>query len=132
MDLLASRPFAGVAREPSTSPQVVEALKRDQTKDADQKTHVCNSMAVIQGKFDLKREAAPNKGTTKDTLILHRLGSCFRVPDLDYLRFRFMGSEMPPRSEIQQICRPCVKAGALDQAEGGSSNTQTSSSTDEE
>ena len=68
----------------------------------------------------------------KDTLILHRLGACFRVPGIDYPRFRYLGGEMPPASAFQQVCRLCAKAGPLDKAEGGSSETQTSSSSDED
>ena len=64
----------------------------------------------------------------KDILILHRLGACFRVPGIDYLRFRFSGTEMPSGSEFHQVCSLC----AVDRAERGSSGTQTSCSTDEE
>ena len=60
----------------------------------------------------------------QDTLILHRLGACFRVPGIDYPRFRYLGGEMPPASSFQQVCRLCAKAGPLDRAEGGSSKTQ--------
>ena len=68
----------------------------------------------------------------KDTLNLHHLGACFRVPGIDYLRYRYAGTEMPPGSEFHQVCSLYAKAGALDRAEGGSSETQTSYSTDED
>ena len=68
----------------------------------------------------------------KDTLILHRFGACFRVPGIAYPRFRYALPEMPPGSEFHQVCSLCAKAGAVNRAEGGSSETQTSSSTDED
>ena len=67
----------------------------------------------------------------KDTLILHRLGACFRVPGVDYPRFRYVGDEMPTGSQFHQVCRLCTKAGVNDKAEAGSSDTQTSSSSDD-
>ena len=62
----------------------------------------------------------------KNTLMLHMLGACFRVPGIDYPRFIYLGGEMPPASSFQQVCRLCAKAGPLDRAEGGSSETPSS------
>ena len=45
----------------------------------------------------------------KDTLILHRLCACFRVPGI----VRYLGGEMPSASAFQQVCRLCAKAGPL-------------------
>ena len=81
--------------------------------------------------FEPKRGTIHRKGTTclsqgrETRLFCKDLARAF----VFLVRYRFVGNEMPSRSEFQQVCRLRVKAGALDTAEGGSSETQTSSST---
>ena len=67
----------------------------------------------------------------KQIRMIHRLGSCHNLPGLDYLNYRFMGTEMQTFMEYEKICHLCsrndVKADPED-----SSGTCTSSSTDAE
>ena len=41
--------------------------------------------------------------------ILHRLGSCYDLPGLDYPSYRFMGTELPPPTEYDKICSLCSR-----------------------
>ena len=61
--------------------------------------------------------------------ILHRLGSCYNLQGLDYPSYRFMGTELPPRTEYDKICSLCSRKDVRADPED-SSGTCTSSSTD--
>ena len=65
------------------------------------------------------------------TLILHKHGSCFAIPGLDYLKYRYARPPVPQRSEYHQVCRLCARGGIVNEVAGDSSDTQTSSSSDE-
>ena len=138
--LLVVRRFAVVERDQNPAPQPVEQLEEVEVVmgepvpqevpdvNPDKRRNMENTR--VQQLGDDPRKVLSE--ARKDILILHRLGACFRVPGIDYLRFRFSGTEMPSGSEFHQVCSLCAKAGAVDRAERGSSGTQTSSSTDED
>ena len=63
--------------------------------------------------------------------ILHRLGSCYNLPGLDYQSYRFMETEMPASLEYDNICHLCARKDVKADPED-SSGTCTSSSTDAE
>ena len=50
----------------------------------------------------------------KGTLILHRLGACFAIPGLDYLKFQYVGPAVPARSQYHQVCKLCARGSTLD------------------
>ena len=154
MGLLATRQFASVVRERSPAPPSLEQLGEEEIVmdeplpqevpdvKPDKRRKMENTR--VQQLGDDPRKVCSEASTSiqhgyyvcisgkKDTFILHRLGGCFRVPGIDYPRFRFAGDEMPLGREFHQICRLCAKAGTVDRAEGGSSETETTSSTDED
>ena len=138
IDLLSARQFASVQRLPRMIPQSLErfepeeilvddTVQPDVPKTKPDKRRKMENTRVQQLGTDhqkVRSEARSNLqpgyyvsiSGKKDMLILHRLGACFRVPGIDYPRFRYFGGEMPPAS----MCRLCAKAGPLDSAEGGS------------
>ena len=140
IDLLLSRQFASVQRVPSMVPQVLEefepeefliddTLQQDIPEVKPDKRRKLENTRVQQLGSDPKKVRSESRSNLqpgyyvsisgkKDTLILHRLGACFRVYDIDYSRFRNLGRV------------PVVSS--LDKTEGGSSETQTSSSSDED
>ena len=152
MGLLAPRQFAAVAREQSPTLQSLEQLRADENvidkplpqevpdfrpdKYRKSENTCVQQLGNDPGKVRSEARTFFQPGYyvsvsgKKDTHFLHRLGACFRVLGIDYHRFRYVGDEMPPGNEFHQICSLCAKAGAVDRAEGGSSETQTSSSTD--
>ena len=67
----------------------------------------------------------------KHIRILHRLGSCYNLPGLDYQSYRIMGTEMPASLEYDNICHLCARKDVKADPED-SSGTCTSSSTDAE
>ena len=66
----------------------------------------------------------------KRTRVLHHLGSCYALPDIDYLEYSHMEERMPSRTEYDVICRLCSRSGVQQDPER-SSGTVTSSSSDE-
>ena len=65
----------------------------------------------------------------KKIRILHRLGSCYNLPGLDYPNNKFMGTELPQASEYDKICSLCSRKNVRADPED-SNATYTSSSTD--
>ena len=60
------------------------------------------------------------------TLILHKLGECFAIPGLDYVKFHLLGLAMPEKTRYHQICKLCARGGAVNEvAEEIQSDTQT-------
>ena len=154
IDLLSSRQFVSFHRVPSMVPQILEefepedtliddTLQQDIPEAKPDKRRKLENTRVQQLGSDPKKVRSESRSNLqpgyyvsisgkKDTLLLHRLGACFRVPSIHYPGFRNLGGEMPLANAFQQVCRLCAKAGPLDEAEGGSSETQTSSSSDED
>ena len=64
------------------------------------------------------------------TRVLHRLGSCYMVPGIDYPRYAFSGAQMPKQGDFDSICKLCSRKGA-GITNGDSDVTQTSSSSEE-
>ena len=87
----------------------------------------------VRNEMRLKLEAGYYLSETgrKGTLILHKLGACFAIPGLDYMKFSYIGPALPPRSQYHQICKLCARSEKLGDSMGDSSDTQTSSSSEE-
>ena len=66
----------------------------------------------------------------KRTRVLHQLGACYALPNIDYLDCTHMGEKMPSRSQYDVVCRLCTRRG-IDNEQQVSSETVTSSSSDE-
>ena len=45
----------------------------------------------------------------KGTVILHKLGACHAIPQLDYLKFRYSGPAVPPHCQYHQVCKLCAR-----------------------
>ena len=154
MSLLSARHFVAVARGQNPAPQAMEQLEELEVVvgeplpqeipevKSDKKRRTDNARVQQLGdnprKVRSEARAALQSGHyaslsgKKNTRILHRLGACFRVLGIDHPRFHYAGTVMPASSDFYKVCSGCVKAGAVDRAEGGSSETQTSSSSDED
>ena len=63
--------------------------------------------------------------------VLHRLGQCYMLPEVDYVAYEFVGNFFPAPALYDAVCKWCAKSqnfkGAVD-----SSGTNTSSSSEEE
>ena len=44
----------------------------------------------------------------KEVITLHLLGTCFRVPGLDYVMFEYAGNTMPNQSKFDNVCKWCA------------------------
>ena len=60
---------------------------------------------------------------------LHRLGACYPLPDVDYGRYTYSGTDIPLKSEFDVICTLCWKK--VWSRPNESSGSQVSSSTSE-
>ena len=154
MSLLSARHFVAVARGQNPAPQAMEQLEElevvvdehlpqeipEVKSDKRRRTENARVQQVGDNPRKVRSEARAalqsgyyaSLSGKKNTRILHRLGACFRVPSIDYPRFHYAGTVMPASSNFFQVCSGCAKAGAVDRAEGGSSETHTSSSSDED
>ena len=61
---------------------------------------------------------------------LHKLGSCFMVPGIDYFRYSYVGPTQPASSRYDAICKSCTTLTKL-QGRADSDESNSSSSTDE-
>ena len=39
----------------------------------------------------------------------HRLGSCYALPGVDYLRHEYLGDTFPPVASFDAICKLCAR-----------------------
>ena len=60
---------------------------------------------------------------------LHRLGQCYMIPGMDYMRFSYAGTILPSTSDFDIVCKWCSKSGGF-VGDQNSSDTNTSSSSD--
>ena len=96
--------------------------KEKQTRGEGRRTRESNNWETIRGKPVQSPEQLLQSGSyvslsgKRNTRILHRLGACFWVPGIEYPRFRYAGTVMPPSSDFHQGCSGCAKAGTVDQA----------------
>ena len=58
---------------------------------------------------------------------LHRLGSCYALPNIDYLRWSYSGVDMPKPTDYDVVCTLCSRQGVASSVL--SSGTESSSST---
>ena len=117
LGLLSARQFVAVARVKNPAPQVMDQLEELEVVDVvddgfppedpepkpDKRRKAENTLVQQLGtdpkkvRFDARASLQPEYYASisgkKDTLILHRLGACFRVLGVDYLRFRYVGDE---------------------------------------
>ena len=68
--------------------------------------------------------------TFRNLKILHRLGSCYLIPGVDYQHFLYLDTLIPPKSEYEQICKLCARTRTA--AVKGSSCSETTSSSESE
>ena len=66
----------------------------------------------------------------RNVKVLHRLGSCYMVPGIDYPRYVYTGRAMPGPAAYDLVCKRCSKKGT-EAVRDDSDGTQTSSSTTE-
>ena len=59
---------------------------------------------------------------------LHRLGACYLLPDVDYGRKTYSGTEMPLKTMFDAVCTLCAKKGVSRPNESSESQSFTSSS----
>ena len=60
--------------------------------------------------------------------MFHLLAACFRVPELDCIKYNYAGKLVPPEGRHDNVCTRCFVV----QDPEGSSGTDTSSSSAEE
>ena len=58
---------------------------------------------------------------------VHRLGQCYLIPGLDYVRYEYLGASMPDPAMFDLTCKWCAKGVGFD----ASSGTDTSSSSED-
>ena len=46
------------------------------------------------------------------TMVLHRLGTCYMVPGVDYPRYMHSGPQIPKQGDFDSICKQCSRKGA--------------------
>ena len=66
----------------------------------------------------------------KSIRVVHCLGRCYMLPEVDYLSFIYAGEQFPASDAYDCVCKWCARA-SQSKADPGSSGTNTSSSSDE-
>ena len=150
LNLLSKRGFVEQVRDAPLVGQPEEAQEELQLVDDEEETLAAAEPSKIQN-WNLGRSAALGQNpkearerlraalapgfylvtsTFRNLKILHRLGSCYLIPGVDYQQFQYMGVLMPPKSQYEQICKLCARTGTA--ATEGSSCSETTSSSDAE
>ena len=87
--------------------------------------------ARIAIRAELERGYYISSSGKKRIKVLHRLGQCYMLPEVDYVAYEFVGNSFPAAALYDAVCKWCAKSqnlkGAVD-----SSGTNTSSSSEEE
>ena len=60
---------------------------------------------------------------------LHRLGQCYMIPGMDYMRFSYAGTILPSTSDFDMVCKWCSKSAGF-VGDQNTSDTNTLSSSD--